>query len=118
MGQCNLIYLNSITPGSNAFAIQIIEMFLNDVPENIEQILKSHQENNLEELYKNAHKIKPSIEMLGFPSSMKEALLNINVLSKSNSNPEKLSELVTFFTTNIQPILIELEGELADLKNS
>lgn len=118
MERCNLDYLNSITPGSNAFSIQIIEMFLAEAPENINQILNSFNSNDLSELYKNAHKIKPSIEMLGFPSEMKEALLNINVLSKSNSNPEKLSELVQFFISNIDPILKELTLELEALKKS
>ena len=117
MELCNLTYLKSITPGNNAFAIQVIELFLKEAADNINEITNSCSSNNWSELYKNAHKIKPSIEMLGFPADMKEALLNINVLSKSETNIEKLVDLVNFFTSEIHSILKDLENQLQQLKS-
>jgi len=55
--------------------------------------------------------------MLGFPADMKEALLNINVLSKSETNIEKLVDLVNFFTSEIHSILKDLENQLQQLKS-
>jgi hypothetical protein len=38
MKLCNLDYLKSITPKSNAFAIQMLKLFLQDTPEAIKNI--------------------------------------------------------------------------------
>ena len=117
MNHCDLTYLKSITPGSNAFAIQVIELFLKEAPQNINEIQTSCQNSNWTDLYKNAHKIKPSIEMLGFPAEIKEALLNINVLSKAEMNIEKLLELVSFFLDSLTSLLVDLENQLQLLKS-
>lgn len=117
MNKCDLTYLRSFTPGSNAFAIQVIELFLKDVNQTINEIKTSCDGSNWSDLYKNAHKIKPSIEMLGFPSEMKEALLNINVLSKAEMNLEKLVELVAFFLNSLSSLLEDLENQLQLLKS-
>ena len=49
---CNLDYLKSVTPGSNAFAIQVIKLFLQDTPIEIEKIKAGLTNSNYEEIYK------------------------------------------------------------------
>lgn len=112
---CNLDYLKSVTPGSNAFVIQIINLFLQDTPVEIEKIKTSLASFNYEEIYKHAHKIKPSLSMVGVPQETFEILLKINEYAKTNTNIEKLKELIPLLESEISKVYIDLKESLAEL---
>jgi hypothetical protein len=72
---------------------QVIELFILEAPKYINDFKSSCSDNNWPDLYKYSHKLKPSIEILGFPTEMTEALININLL-----------QLVKFKTMRIKPV--------------
>ncbi len=113
---CNLDYLKSVTPGSNAFAIQVIKLFLQDTPIEIEKIKAGLTNSNYEEIYKNAHKIKPSVSMVGSPKEVYDTLLKINEFSKAEINMDQLKDLIHFFDTEISKIYIDLEESLKEME--
>ena len=117
MERCNLSYLKNIVPGNNALAIQVIELFILEAPKYINDFKSSCSDNNWPDLYKYSHKLKPSIEILGFPTEMTEALININLLSKSETSTDKLVDLVNYFIIEIQSIIPDLENQLTILKS-
>jgi hypothetical protein len=116
MKLCNLDYLKSITPKSNAFAIQMLKLFVNDTAEAIKNIDTAIKNSNWLEVHKNAHKIKPSVLMLGFPLDMTEALLNILKYSQSGKNTDKIYDLFKLFETKISSVYYELDQELKKLE--
>jgi HPt (histidine-containing phosphotransfer) domain-containing protein len=117
MEHCNLSYLKNIVPGNNTLAIQVIELFIEEVPKYINEFKHSCSENNWSDLYKYSHKLKPSIEILGFPTKITELLKNINLLSKTETNTDKLVDLVKYFLIEIESILPVLENQLKNLKS-
>ena len=117
MEHCNLSYLKNIAPGNNALAIQVIELFILEVPKYINDFKYSCSDNNWSDLYKYSHKLKPSLEILGFPNKMTELLININLLSKSGTNTDKLVDLVNYFIIEIQSFIPYLENQLKNLKS-
>jgi HPt (histidine-containing phosphotransfer) domain-containing protein len=113
---CNLDYLKSITPGSNALAIQIITLFIKDTPESMKGILSEIETGNFEGIYKHAHKIKPSVAMIGVPSATNDALLKINELSKAGVELDKIKELATFLDAELDRTYIDLEESLKEME--
>ena len=112
----NLDYLKSVTPGSNAFSIKIIELFLSDVPKSIINIKEALEASNWVEVYSIAHKIKPSISMLGFSGEIVDALLKINEYSKNCTNLDQIPALLYLFEKELEKAYVELKNELVELK--
>ena len=117
MSICNLEYLKSVTPGNNAFPIQIIELFLSDTPKTILKIKEALEVSNWVEVYAHAHKIKPSISMLGFSGEIIEALLKINEFSKNCTNLDQIPALFYSLNQELEKAYAELQIELLQLKN-
>lgn len=113
---CNLDYLKSITPGSNAFAIQIITLFIKDTPESMQGILSEIETGNFEGIYKHAHKIKPSVAMIGVPAATNDALLKINELSKAGIEMDSIKALATFLDNELIKIYEDLQESLKEME--
>jgi hypothetical protein len=116
MKLCNLDYLKSFTPGDNAFAIQVLELFLQETPVAIGKMKRSLAASDWVELYKDAHAIKPPVELTGAPESVLETLLKIIAYSKSESNTDELPALIRYFDESMQLIYPELEAAVAEMK--
>ncbi len=115
---CNLDYIKNITPGSNTFAIQLIKLFLDDTPKSLQAITTCLENENWEELYRNTHKIKPSLEMLGLQQEIIDALLQIDHYAHTKTHTEKIPDLIAFFMAKTDLIFEELTVELNQLENS
>lgn len=57
--------LEEISGGDDSFVKEMIDIFLGDVDSNIENLEQYYKEENLDEIGKLAHKIKPTIDLLG-----------------------------------------------------
>lgn len=116
MKLCNLDYLKSVTPGSNAFAIQMIKLFLDETPASMSAIKKGLETSNWDEVYSYAHKIKPSVTILGLPEELINALLKINVYSKSQTNLEEIRGLVELFDKGLNHVYDDLRLSLEEIE--
>lgn len=117
MKLCNLDYLKSITPKSNAFAIQMLKLFLQDTPEAVKNIKKGIESSNWLEVHKNAHKIKPSVLMLGLPQRLIDSLLAIVEHAKTEKDTHKIARHFFNFEDGITKVYIELEKAIEEMEN-
>jgi HPt (histidine-containing phosphotransfer) domain-containing protein len=116
MKLCNLDYLKSFTPNDNAFAIQVLELFLKETPATIDKMKRSLAASDWVELYKEAHGVKPSVELAGVPESVLEALMKIIAYSKSTTDTDQIPALLQYFEESMQRIYAELETAIAEMK--
>lgn len=61
----NLAKVYEISANDADFAHQILELFLQEVPAEIHGIKNAIKEKNFQEAYAAAHKIKPTLDLLG-----------------------------------------------------
>ena len=115
MNCCNLTYLKSISPKSNTFSIQIIQLFLEETPKSINKIKNALDASNWLEVYSNAHKIKASFSLLGLPNEIIVVLLKINEYSKICENLDQIPSLLYFLETELKKVYQELSLELSEL---
>jgi hypothetical protein len=115
MAICNLDFIKNITPGSTTFTIKVIQLFLKDTPETIISLKSAINNSDWEKAYTEAHKIKPSVLMLGFPSENTDALLTILKLTQTKKNTDQVNEFLNIFTRNMTDIYRDLEISLKDM---
>lgn len=117
MLKCNLSQLLSITPNDYNLPTQILDLFLKDTPVSIQDAKTALKNNEIDIVYKNIHKIKPSMIMIGLPESTLDLVLKINEYSKNKINLEQLDELLNQLSNDLNEAYIYLESELERLKS-
>jgi HPt (histidine-containing phosphotransfer) domain-containing protein len=89
----DLSYLNQVFQGNKDLVDNIINLFLQQVPEYIQEMVNCVERNDLLSLHPLAHKAKSSIAMLGL-KNMEQNIIRIEQDSKHNRNLEELPQIV------------------------
>jgi len=104
----NLKQLEDLSDGNKEFILEIVTLFILEIPSLIESIEKALEENNIEALSKISHKIKPSIDLFGIKSITKD----IRILEASNdikSNKLELNKLLDNIKVDINKTINDLK---------
>jgi HPt (histidine-containing phosphotransfer) domain-containing protein len=69
--------------GEKEFLAELIEIFINNIPEQLSEIQKAVDNRNSEELEKSAHKLKGAISNFGEKAAF-EAALQLEMMGRNN----------------------------------
>ena len=111
--QINIKLLDSITSGDNEFKKELIEIFLEQIPEFISNMKKYYDEGDLTNLAKEAHTAKSSVlifDMINVGKSLKE----IQLLSEKNK-VEPLLSLINGVKNELNDAASQLQVILKEL---
>lgn len=111
MSELDLTYLREISDGDQDFINDMIETFLEETPNDIEQMKVELNASNWLGLSKVAHKMKSSIKMFGF-ETLKNQVLFLEQSGKKNENIDVLPEKVNEFLKGLDDAMDELRGQL------
>jgi len=75
------------------FIHSIVEMFVVNTPGSLAAIKKAYEENEMETLRQQAHKLKPHFSFFGAPG-IQQAMQMIEDIARGNEGKEKLSDLI------------------------
>jgi len=109
----DLSYLNQVFQGNQVMIKQIISMFVQQVPNYINEMEDCVAKMELNNLHSLAHKAKSSISMLGL-KDMEELVLSIEYKSKNNQELNELPDLVKRISKECNEIKTQLEKVLAE----
>jgi HPt (histidine-containing phosphotransfer) domain-containing protein len=84
--QYNLAKVYEISENDIEFALQIANLFLQEVPDELKSIKEGIDEKDYTKVYSAAHKIKPSLDLLGMDLAYDE---NLQIMKWSKSNGKK-----------------------------
>ena len=70
----NLAKVYEISENDTVFVIDVLKLFVDEVPSDLLQIKEAINEKNHQEAYSFAHKIKPSLDLLGMTIAYEENL--------------------------------------------
>lgn len=107
----DLSYLNQVFQGNREMINNIINLFLQQVPEYIREMEECVRKNEPLSLHPLAHKAKSSVSMLGI-KEMETDILQIEQDSKHLRNLDGLPKLVTRVKDNCQIVYGELKEAL------
>ena len=71
----NLSKVYALSDNDEEFVLQIINLFVSEVPEDMKQIEMGIKEKDHKQAYAFAHKIKPTLDLLGMTMAYEEILL-------------------------------------------
>jgi HPt (histidine-containing phosphotransfer) domain-containing protein len=103
----NLDYLKEFSGGHKGFEREMIELLLQQIPENIEQLAEAYEAREPEAIRQIAHKIKSSVAMLGSPE-----LIPLLTKIEHQSTPETFSENIKTDIDLVTRILEQCYPEL------
>jgi CheY-like chemotaxis protein len=88
----DLTYLKKVSNNNQEFIQEIINTFLESMPKSIEDINTFLKEKNWIQLGKVAHKIKPTITLMGI-HSLKDKILQLEIEAKNGANESAIINL-------------------------
>ncbi|MGB5204703.1 MAG: Hpt domain-containing protein, partial [Eudoraea sp.] len=83
--------INEMAEGDEDFINSVISVFLEEVPQDMEDLEIAIDKGDYENVYKLAHKIKPNVDLLGMEQSRAIAL-DIETLGKNPNNKEEIEK--------------------------
>lgn len=106
----NLDKLNEMADGDNDFINSVISVFLEEVPQDLEQLETALSQRNYENVYKLAHKIKPNVDLLGMEQT-RQAAYDIETLGKSASGSSEIERIFPTLKKDIHQVISELKKD-------
>jgi HPt (histidine-containing phosphotransfer) domain-containing protein len=111
----NIGYLETITGGDSEIMNEIINIFIDQIPEfvtEMKSLLKKKDHYNLGLL---AHKAKSSVAIMGL-EELSIMLKEFEINAKANSEPEKYPVYISRFENDTEDAIIELKSYLNNNK--
>jgi CheY-like chemotaxis protein len=111
----NLEFLDKFTGGDQELTIQLIEIFLKQVPEAIQKLEQSISRRDWKETHSVAHKVKSSIAIFEL-GELKKLITNIEEYSRDKENIDEIAPAFSAFREGARIAMRNLEAELKKLK--
>lgn len=102
--------INEMAEGDEDFINSVISVFLEEVPQDIKDLEIAIENDDYENVYKLAHKIKPNVDLLGMEQSRAVAL-DIETLGKSSENKEEIEKKFPLLKKDINQVISELKKD-------
>lgn len=99
--------LKEMADGDEDFVLSVITVFLEEVPQDLEDLEKAIGDGDYENVYMLAHKIKPNVDLLGMEQTRAIAL-EIETLGKNPENKDQIEAKFPLLKKDIQQVISEL----------
>ncbi len=106
-----LDYLRELSGGDHSFIAEILEMFITEAPQSVEQSLSYLREKNFDMLRITVHKLKSSVQVVG-GYHLTNIIQEIEFGAKDNHQPDILHQMLTVLNKGIQHMVQHLCVEL------
>lgn len=106
----NLSKVYAISDNDVDFAKQIVVLFTEEVPAEIVNIKKGLQDKDYKRVYYAAHKIKPTLELLGMDLAYEDVVV-IEAWSRAEGKKKEIKEVVKSLKNRIALTLKELKKD-------
>ncbi|MBO6515894.1 MAG: Hpt domain-containing protein [Bacteroidia bacterium] len=105
----SLDQLEALASGDKAFVDKMVDMFIQMAPESVDRMVTALADNDLEDLGAAAHKVKPSIDMMGIVS-LKQKIRDLEQWGKNRTNTELISPLLDEVINTLNDVVQQLKN--------
>jgi HPt (histidine-containing phosphotransfer) domain-containing protein len=117
---CDLDYLKSHGPNNPKFVTEMLQLILTQTPLVMSELKKCSAASDWEGLHGNAHKIKPTLDLIGLPKEIRIIAKQIEESASEKMDldliPAKLALLESNLAQAYHELNKELEKELKKIK--
>lgn len=115
--EINLSYLEQFANGNKSFMTDILQLFIDQIPGQIQELTRAVSFSNWPETRTIAHKIKPSLALVGI-KKMEDLNTVIEQSALHRTNTEQLPSLVQQMITLVAIAVDRLQKEVHQLKST
>ena len=106
----NLEKLYALSDGNSEFVTHMVNMFVKMVPDFQERISNSYDSGDLKDVGDAAHKIKPSLDMMGI-DSLYQPIRDLEKEGRSGEEPAKVQELMAEVSQTLDRVCEQLKRD-------
>lgn len=106
----NLAKVYEISDNDTDFVLEILKLFVQDVPSDLHQMKLAINEKKHEEAYSFAHKIKPSLDLLGMTIAYEENLC-IENWTREKGQKKEIKDTFKGFESHIEKAIKEIKKD-------
>jgi len=106
----NLAKVYAISDNDSEFVLQIITLFVTEVPEDLLQIKEGIKNKDYKQAYAYAHKIKPTLDLLGLKVAFEE-ILQVEAWTKSQGEKKEIKETFKSIKNQVSDAIKELKKD-------
>ncbi|MEP1151740.1 MAG: Hpt domain-containing protein [Balneola sp.] len=110
----DLTYLEEVTGGSTEIIKQLLELFLNDTPDQIQKLYNNCAKADWDEVRADAHKLKPTFLYVGLKNAH-ELLAQIEHGARSREYLDKISEMIRSVENEFEKVEPEIRSTIQQL---
>ncbi len=108
--QYNLSKVYEISENDIDFALQIVKLFIEEVPDEIKSIKLAIELKNYSKAYSSCHKIKPTLDLLGMDLAYEENL-QIMTWAKAEGKRKEIKEVFKSLKDRIDLAVKEIKKD-------
>lgn len=105
----SLEQLETLSSGDEAFINKMVDMFIHMAPEAVDRMVTALANDDLEDLGAAAHKIKPSIDMMGIVS-LRQKIRDLEQWGKNRTNVESIPDLLDEVINTLNNVIQQLKS--------
>lgn len=106
----NLAKVYALSDNDPEFVLQIVTLFVNDIPEDLAQIKEGIKKKDHKHAYSYAHKIKPTLDLLGLKVAFEE-ILQIEAWTKIEGEKKDIYETFKSVKQQVKDAVKELKKD-------
>ena len=110
----DLSYLEQVCCGNKALVAKVIDLFIEQTPQQMEQLRKHSVSGDWHEFFNVAHKVKSSLSMLGV-RSLESSIRELEEYSKNKVKLHVIPNLLDHVADTCEHILKEIENNYIPL---
>lgn len=111
----DLSYLEDITGGDKEMMLEMLNLFIEDIPSQVEKIREAVEKKNMKTLRAESHKLKPTLQYVGL-NEMYEVIKRLEAIGKSNEYSNEADTLAQELATEMNVNLPLLEAATKKFK--
>lgn len=106
----NLAKVYAISDNDSEFVNEILTLFVNDVPEDLAQIKEGIKKKDHKHAYAYAHKIKPTLDLLGMNVAFEE-ILQVEAWTKIEGKRKDIEHTFDSIKTQVKEAIKEIKKD-------
>jgi len=115
MGKIDLSYLENMSGGDNTMIVEMIELFLQETPQHLNNLKEADQNALWNKVASEAHKIKPIMLYVGL-SDLNLVCKKIEDNAKGDQDSELSKELIKQLESGYNDVAGDLETKIEELR--
>jgi HPt (histidine-containing phosphotransfer) domain-containing protein len=106
----NLAKVYALSDNDPEFVLQIITLFVSEIPEDLKFVKQGVEEKNHKLAYSYAHKIKPTLDLLGMNVAYEE-ILQVEAWTKREGKRKEIKEIFKSIEDQVEKAVKEINKD-------